>query len=144
MATTKASTQGVFQTALMNYLVSQARTVEGSQVHGHTRLELVWTVIPVIILAVIGTVVFLELPKISSAPAAANPLRITVEGHQYYWQFDYPNGARSIGTLHVPVGEVSVRQVRGSLAWTMNSGPASEIQSIIRPAQRETMRPEPT
>ena len=46
----------------------RARTVEGSQVHGHTRLELIWTVIPVIILCVIGLVVFYELPGISSAP----------------------------------------------------------------------------
>ena len=84
----------------------RARTVEGSQVHGHTRLELIWTVIPVIILCVIGLVVFYELPGISSAPAAADPLHVTVEGHQFYWQFDYPNGARSINELHAPVGQV--------------------------------------
>jgi cytochrome c553 len=60
----------------------------------------------VIILCVIGTVVFLELPKIDSAPAATNPIHITVEGHQFYWQFDYPNKARSIGTMYVPVGAV--------------------------------------
>ncbi len=81
------------------------RTVEGAQVHGHTRLELIWTVIPALILCAIGVVVFLELPKIDSAPAASDPIHVTVEGHQYYWQFDYPNGAHSIGTLHVPVGQ---------------------------------------
>jgi cytochrome c oxidase subunit 2 len=84
----------------------RARTVEGAQVHGHSRLELLWTVVPVIILAVIATVVFIELPGISNAPAASNPLRITVEGHQYYWQFDYPNGARTINDLYVPQGRV--------------------------------------
>jgi cytochrome c oxidase subunit 2 len=84
----------------------RARAVEGAQVHGHTRLELIWTVIPVLILCVIGVVVFVELPKINDAPAATNAIHITVEGHQYYWQFDYPNHARSIGTLHVPVGQV--------------------------------------
>ncbi len=82
------------------------RAVEGAQVYGHTRLELIWTAIPVAILAVIAGFVFYELPGIASAPAANDPIQITVEGHQYYWQFDYPNGARSIGTLHVPVGEV--------------------------------------
>jgi cytochrome c oxidase subunit 2 len=84
----------------------RARTVEGAQVSGHTRLELIWTVFPVVVLAVISAFVFYELPTIDSAPAAANPIHITIEGHQYYWQFDYPNGARSIGTLHVPVGAV--------------------------------------
>jgi cytochrome c oxidase subunit II len=82
------------------------RTVEGAQVHGHTRLELIWTAIPVVILAVIAGFVFYELPAIRDAPAAADPIHITIEGHQYYWEFDYPNGARSIGTLHVPVGAV--------------------------------------
>jgi cytochrome c oxidase subunit 2 len=82
------------------------RTVEGAQVHGHTRLELIWTVIPVVILCAIGTVVFLELPKIDAAPAATNAIHITVEGHQFYWQFDYPNKARSIGTMYVPVNTV--------------------------------------
>ena len=84
----------------------RARTVEGAQVHGHTRLELIWTGIPVVILAIITAFVFYELPSIDSAPAAADPLHVTVEGHQFYWQFDYPNGAHSIGTLHVPVGEI--------------------------------------
>jgi len=84
------------------------RTVEGAQVHGHTRLELMWTAGPVLILAVIAAFVFYKLPGISDTPATAagNRIGITVEGHQYYWQFDYPNGARSIGDLHVPVGEV--------------------------------------
>jgi cytochrome c oxidase subunit II len=82
------------------------RAVEGAQVHGHTRLEVIWTVIPVLILAFIASFVFYELPSIHTAPAAADPIHITIEGHQYYWQFDYPNGARSIGTLHAPVGAV--------------------------------------
>jgi len=90
----------------------RGRAVEGAQVHGHTRLELIWTVIPVAILAVIAGFVFYELPKVDSAPAAANPIPITIEGHQYYWQFDYPNGARSIGTLHVPTGAVVKLEVR--------------------------------
>jgi cytochrome c oxidase subunit 2 len=84
----------------------RARAVEGAQVHGHTRLELIWTAIPVLILAVIAAFVFYELPGIDSAPAAADPIHITIEGHQYYWQYDYPNGSRSIGTLHVPAGAV--------------------------------------
>ncbi|HET8752369.1 MAG TPA: cytochrome c oxidase subunit II [Gaiellaceae bacterium] len=84
----------------------RARAVEGAQVHGHTRLELIWTAFPVVILAIIAAFVFYKLPKIDSAPAATDPIHITIEGHQYYWQYDYPNGARSIGTLHVPAGAV--------------------------------------
>jgi len=87
----------------------RARAVEGAQVHGHSRLELIWTAFPVVILAIIAGFVFYELPNVDSAPAAADPIHVTVEGHQYYWQFDYtdsPDRARSIGTLHVPAGRV--------------------------------------
>lgn len=84
----------------------RARSVEGAQVYGHTRLEQIWTAIPVLILAVITAFVFYELPSIDSAPAATAAIPITVVGHQFYWEFDYPNGARSIGTLHVPAGAV--------------------------------------
>lgn len=81
----------------------RARTVEGSQVHGNTKLELIWTVIPVIILAIIGAVIFIELPKITPPAKAASTLEITVEGHQFYWQFDYPDGSSTINDLYVPV-----------------------------------------
>jgi cytochrome c oxidase subunit II len=99
--------EGALVTFIWKYRTGKrGRDAEGQQVHGNTRLELIWTVIPVVILAVIGTVVFIELPGISGAPAsAASTLEITVEGHQFYWLFEYPNGARSINELHVPVGQ---------------------------------------
>ena len=99
--------EGALVTFIWKYRTGKrGREAEGQQVHGNTRLELIWTVIPVVVLAVIGTIVFIELPNISGAPAsAASKLEITVEGHQFYWLFEYPNGARSIDELHVPVGQ---------------------------------------
>ncbi|TML98317.1 MAG: hypothetical protein E6G03_00505 [Actinobacteria bacterium] len=46
------------------------RTVEGPQIHGATRLELIWTGIPVLILAAIASFVFYKLPGIQDVPAA--------------------------------------------------------------------------
>jgi cytochrome c oxidase subunit II len=84
------------------------RTKEGDQVHGHTRLELIWTAIPIAIIAIIFGFVFYELPSITGPPAqAANRLHIKIDGHQFYWQFTYPNGAISIDELHLPVGRVA-------------------------------------
>jgi cytochrome c oxidase subunit 2 len=83
------------------------RTAEGPQIHGSTRLELIWTVAPVIILAFIGTFVFYELPGIKDTPASAgSSTRVKVEGRQFYWQFTYPNGAISIDHLKAPAGAV--------------------------------------
>jgi cytochrome c oxidase subunit 2 len=85
------------------------RTVEGYQIHGATKLELMWTAGPVLILAVIAVFVLSTFPDIQSAPkaeAAANEERITVIGHQFYWEFRYPNGAFSIDTMYAPVDRV--------------------------------------
>jgi len=86
----------------------RARTVEGPQIHGATRLEIIWTVVPVLILAAIGTFVFWKLPGISGPPAAsaAEETTITIEGRQFYWLFHYPNGAVSVGTMVAPADQV--------------------------------------
>ncbi len=93
----------------------RTRDVEGAQVHGHTRLELIWTVIPVLILATIASFVFYKLPGISDVPAVAKTDRvdIRVDAHQFYWQFTYPNGAISLNTLHVPAHRVVYLELHG-------------------------------
>jgi cytochrome c oxidase subunit 2 len=87
----------------------RARTVEGPQMHGATRLELAWTALPVLILVAIASFIFYKLPGIRDVPAAkaeGGPLVVRVEAHQFYWQFTYPNGATSINEMHVPAHRV--------------------------------------
>jgi cytochrome c oxidase subunit II len=83
----------------------RSRTLEGPQIHGATRLELIWTAIPVVILAVIVAFVLVKLPGINSAKASAAgaPLVIKVEGRQFYWNFVYPNGVIQVERMRVPV-----------------------------------------
>ena len=126
----------IVETALVVFLWKyrgrgRPRTVEGAQVHGHMRLEIIWTVIPVLILCVIGTVVFFQLPEIDRA-SASDALTIKVEGHQFYWQFEYPNGARSINDLYVPVGrdvELTVESADVVHSWWIPQL-AGKIQAI--------------
>jgi cytochrome c oxidase subunit II len=85
------------------------RDAEGPQVHGATRLELIWTAIPVVILSGIVAFVLYKLPGIKNVPkatAAGGPLNVRIDAHQFYWQFTYPNGAVSIDELHAPAGQV--------------------------------------
>lgn len=84
----------------------RARTAEGYQIHGSTRLELMWTVVPALLLVAIATYVLTTLTSISSVPSAnasGGRENITVEGHQFYWLFRYPNGAVSVNTMYAPV-----------------------------------------
>jgi len=84
------------------------RTAEGPQIHGATKLEIIWTVVPVVFLAAIGSFLFYKLPGIAHAPsaAAADQTVIKVSGRQFYWQFTYPNGAISIDQMVAPADEV--------------------------------------
>jgi cytochrome c oxidase subunit 2 len=110
----------IVEGALILFIIKYRRgkrpvTAEGPQIHGATRLEIIWTVIPVLILAAIGTFVFYKLPGITNAPkaSAANELTMKVEGHQFYWLFRYPNGAVSIDTMVAPANEVVKEDVIG-------------------------------
>ena len=83
----------------------RSRTLEGPQIHGATRLELIWTAIPVVILAAIVAFVLVKLPGINStgsARAAGQELTVKVEGRQYYWNFIYPNGVIQVERMRVP------------------------------------------
>ncbi|HUZ82172.1 MAG TPA: cytochrome c oxidase subunit II [Gaiellaceae bacterium] len=116
----------IVEGALIAFIVkyrrgNRARTVEGPQIHGSTRLEIIWTVVPAVILAVIGAFVFYKLPGIADPPkaAAADETTIQIEGHQFYWLFRYPNGAISINRMVAPANEVVNEQVIG-LDWDVN------------------------
>ena len=85
----------------------RARTEDGAQIHGHTNLELAWTVVPVLILVAIGSFVFYKLPGIEDVPSASaegGRLDVQVKGYQYYWEFTYPNGVITVNTFRAPVG----------------------------------------
>jgi cytochrome c oxidase subunit 2 len=87
----------------------RSKTQEGPQIHGATKLETASTIVPVLILAGIAAFVFVKLPTINNVPpakAAGGSLKITVEGHQYYWQFNYPREQVAFTRMAVPVGRV--------------------------------------
>ena len=61
-------------------------TQEGPQIHGATKLELIWTVVPVIIVAGIVVFVLYKLPGIRDVPSAkaqGGPLVVRVDGQQF-------------------------------------------------------------
>jgi cytochrome c oxidase subunit 2 len=86
----------------------RARTADGAQVHGNTRLEIAWTAVPVLIVAVIVGYVFSTLPDVTDVPkaSAANTVDVRIQAQQYYWLFEYPGGQVSIDRLVVPVDAV--------------------------------------
>ena len=68
------------------------------------------------ILAVIGVVRLLQAARASPTRRrrrAADQTTITIEGHQFYWLFRYPNGAVSIDQMVAPADQVVNEDVKG-------------------------------
>lgn len=62
--------------------------LDGPPIHGNTRLEVVWTTIPAIILVVLCAYAWIVLVDIEEAKA--NEMRVNVTGQQFAWTFEYP------------------------------------------------------
>ncbi|HYM81317.1 MAG TPA: cytochrome c oxidase subunit II [Candidatus Limnocylindria bacterium] len=77
---------------------------EPKPVHGHTGLEIGWTIAPAIVLGFIAVPTVLTIFKTQDkAPPGA--LEVKVVGHQWWWEFQYPEfKIVTANELHVPVG----------------------------------------
>src|SRR5690606_30792692 len=56
------------------------------QIDGHHTLEIVWTIIPVILL-VIMAVPTVRTNYLLASPPPADPLQVRVVAHQWWWEF---------------------------------------------------------
>ena len=93
---------------LVGYSMVRYRAREGDAeprpTFGHRRLEITWTVIPlVVVLAIfvftIRTMAYVDAPL---EPDQSPDLVIT--GHQWWWEARYPNGATTAREIHIPAG----------------------------------------
>jgi cytochrome c oxidase subunit II len=76
---------------------------EPPQIHGNARLEIVWTAIPVLILAFLFIRTTLRMDYVRNGPPAQQTIQVT--GVQWAWLFRYPNGKAS-SILTIPVNQV--------------------------------------
>jgi cytochrome c oxidase subunit 2 len=77
------------------------------QIHGNTIVEILWTSGPV---AIVGVILALTLPVIfsSQAPAPQGSMNVEVVGHQFWWEFRYPEqNVVTANELHLPIGRTA-------------------------------------
>jgi cytochrome c oxidase subunit II len=75
------------------------------QIHGNTPVEIIWTIIPAFLLAIVAA---FTTPIIFSTEAAPpkNALQVRVIGHQWWWEFQYPTlGVTTANEVHMPVNQ---------------------------------------
>jgi cytochrome c oxidase subunit 2 len=77
---------------------------EPHQTHGNTTVEIIWTVIPALILAAIAVPTVRAIFQTNTTPGK-DALRIEVVGHQWWWEFRYPEyNITTANEIHIPVG----------------------------------------
>jgi len=76
---------------------------EPEQVHGNTRLEVGWTLLPALILFVIAIPTIKTIFDLSNTDEGA--LQVTVTGHQFWWEYRYEDsGVVTANELVMPTG----------------------------------------
>ena len=79
---------------------------DGPPIHGNTRLEVIWTAIPAIILVALCSYAYVVLRDIETADASE--MKVRVVGEQFTWTFFYPaEGGKEIASnqLYLPKGK---------------------------------------
>jgi len=89
--------------ALWKFKAKPGDESDGEPIHGNTKLEIAWTVIPTIIVLFGAGYSWAVLDDIEDP--APNPITVDVFSQQFAWSFGYPGKdmAFSEGELHVPL-----------------------------------------
>jgi len=83
---------------------------DGPPDHGNTKLEIAWTILPCILLAVMGVWAYIALTD--NEELADDPVEIEVQAAQFAWSFRYPDAGIQTGDLRVPDGRQIILKMR--------------------------------
>jgi len=87
--------------SIWRYRAKPGDESDGEPIHGNTKLEVAWTVIPTVIVLFGAAYSWFILDKIEARDA--NRLQVDVTAQQFAWRFEYPEQGVTSTELHVPV-----------------------------------------
>lgn len=79
---------------------------EPRQIAGNTRLEIAWTLAPVLLLT--WSLVLTARAMGASDPPVDRDPDVTIIGHQWWWEARYPSGVVTANEIHIPAGKAIV------------------------------------
>ena len=91
--------EGLLVYALIRYRHKPGR--QPQDFHGNTRLEVVLTLVPALILAGLAVPTIRTIFSLGTEPT--NALQVTVTARQFWWEYEYPDfGVITANELHIP------------------------------------------
>lgn len=100
-------------TILVTLAIVRFRDKKGakpSEIEGHTRLEIAWTIAPALVL--VGIFMLTVRAVQGSDPPADREADITVIAHQWWWEVRYKSGAVTANEIHIPTGKALLVAVK--------------------------------
>jgi cytochrome c oxidase subunit 2 len=77
------------------------------QVHGNPVLEVSWTIVPFLILAVMAVPTVATIFNLAKVPKGPDVVHVQVDARQWFWEYEYTDSANGFITaneMHIPVG----------------------------------------
>jgi len=91
---------------------------EPVQVHGNTKLEIGWTLVPAVLLVLVAFPTIVTIFDVAKEPTK-NVLPVEVYGHMWWWEYRYPTlGISTANELHIPINtsiRLSLRTIEPGL-----------------------------
>ncbi len=85
---------------------SKVRPEEVEQIHGNIKLEIIWTVIPILLVSYFLVVTIKVMAEINKPVAKDQQPDIEVIAHQWWWDMRYlKQNVITANELHIPVGK---------------------------------------
>jgi cytochrome c oxidase subunit II len=119
---------------------------DGSPIHGHTGLEVVWTAVPAALVTAISIYSGIVLVKVEKIPADHRVIEVTAQ--QFAWSFNYPEAKITSGQLALPINQpvelkLSAKDVIHSFwvpEWRMKKDavPGIDTNVIVTPTKLGT------
>src|SRR5215213_3273748 len=91
----------MFGYAIWRFRAKPGDESDGAPIHGNTKLEIAWTVIPTVIVLFGAVYSWITLSNIEAHDR--DRMVVDVYSQQYEWHFDYPETGTTSRELHVPV-----------------------------------------
>jgi len=111
-----------------------------TQIYGNTRLEVIWTVIPIFLVIALFVMTVQTVNAIAAPASAKSDMNIRIVGHQWWWEFDYlDQGFATANELHIPVGTTVQIQLESRDVIHSFWVPQLSGKTDVVPGQHNTM-----
>jgi cytochrome c oxidase subunit 2 len=137
---------GVSVYAIWKFRAAPDDEEDGSPIHGHTGLEVVWTAVPAALVTAISIYSGVVLVQVERIPAEHRVIEVTAQ--QFAWSFAYPESKVTSGQLALPINQpvelkLTAKDVIHSFwvpEWRMKKDavPGIETDVIVTPTKLGT------